>query len=290
VTPATEWQALQSRSSLRCEDWEAFADPAQTTYSDYVAHARGRDLFVEQSICDEMEHGSSASTKWTIEAGRLLAVLRYPIHGLQMCAAYLGSAAPSGRITQAALYQAADEVRRIHWFSRRIAQARLEHADVARDAKDRWQEQPSWQPLRKVVERLLVTYDFDECFAALNLVVKPCFDLVTLSRFLQVARARGDVALAALLGSLNEDGKRHGRWSRELVRLLCAADSKNLPQLRAHADRWLDDTRDALCSLAAVAGLARGANETATLGDQLTRASRTLLDGGVASVDQKQAV
>jgi toluene monooxygenase system protein E len=289
-TPAIAWQALHARSSLRCEDWDVFADPAETTYSEYVTRARERDAFVEQSIRDEIQRGASPSPRWRAEAARLLAVLRYPIHGLQMCAAYLGSAAPAGRITQAALYQAADEVRRIHWFAHHIALARLEQADVARDAKDRWQTRPAWQPLRRVVERLLLAYGFDECFAALNLVVKPCFDALTVSRFGEIARERGDVALAALLGSLDEECRQQRRWSRQLLLVLGSADAENLPRLRAHAERWRDDTCDALCSIAADAGFANGANELAELREGLTHASGTLLHDKAGADDRKQAV
>jgi Methane/Phenol/Toluene Hydroxylase len=39
--------------------------------------------------------------------------LRFPGHGLQMLAAYIGKMAPSSRITMAASFQAADEMRSV---------------------------------------------------------------------------------------------------------------------------------------------------------------------------------
>jgi hypothetical protein len=52
--------------------------------------------------------------------------------------------------------------------------SRLRFQDSQRIA--RWQDDPVWQPLRETVEKLITTYDWGECFVALNLVLKPMLD------------------------------------------------------------------------------------------------------------------
>ena len=55
----------------------------------------------------------------------------------------------------------------------RVRQLQLASPGFAEDSQARWEHDPLWQPLRKVIELLLVVYDWGESFVALNLVLKP---------------------------------------------------------------------------------------------------------------------
>jgi hypothetical protein len=44
-----------------------------------------------------------------------------------------------------------------------------------------------WQPLREIVEKLLIVYDWSESFVALNLLLKPMFDELFLKHFSDLA-------------------------------------------------------------------------------------------------------
>jgi len=113
--PVSEWyERYQRGSELRCRDWEEWGDPRQTTYTTYTTMQRTREAFVNgllDSISDDYDRG--LSPQWVALLNRVLAPLRYPGHGLQMVAAYVGNMAPTARITIAATFQAADEMRRV---------------------------------------------------------------------------------------------------------------------------------------------------------------------------------
>ena len=73
-----------------------------------------REAFVNgllDSISDDYDRG--LSPQWMAVLDRVLAPFDIPGHGLQMVAAYIGNMAPSSRITIAATFQAADEMRRV---------------------------------------------------------------------------------------------------------------------------------------------------------------------------------
>jgi len=72
-----------------------------------------------------------------------------------MTAAYVGSMAPGGRIVVACLFQAADEMRRIQRLAYRMRQLQGTHPGFGSESKSAWD--PHWQPLRAVIEKLLVT-------------------------------------------------------------------------------------------------------------------------------------
>src|SRR5262249_40060385 len=116
ATPLAAWYAKhQSGSPLVATDWEQFVDPRQTTYSKYTELSQAREAYVDtilQSI-EDTAYDRGLSPEWRATLDAALGPLRFALHGFQMIAAYVGQMAPSGRITVAAAFQAADEVRRI---------------------------------------------------------------------------------------------------------------------------------------------------------------------------------
>ena len=214
----------QGGSPLICRDWERFSDPRETTYTKYVELQAEQEIYVE-GLLAAMEartpsYDARLPPEWVAATAERLAVLRFPIHGLQMVAAYVGHLAPTGRLVTALLMQSADEIRRVQRFSRRIAGLARTRPGLAATARARWQDDPEWQPLRRTLERLLVTYDWGEAFVALELAVKPAFDELTLAAHAELARATGDHLLADLLRALYRDATWHRAFSEALVRML----------------------------------------------------------------------
>src|SRR5439155_20695750 len=160
--------------------WERFRDPRETTYARYTALQSRKEIFVD-GVLESMQsqaHNAGLTPAWLETLELALAPSLFPIHGLQMVASYIGQMAPSGRITIAALFQAADEMRRAERIAYRVRQLHLrsglagelpERSDSLDGVRSRWMTDPAWQPLRETVERLLVTYDWGEAFTALNL-------------------------------------------------------------------------------------------------------------------------
>ena len=60
--------------------------------------------------------------EWVRFLDRWYAPLRYPVHGLQMLAAYVAQMAPASRVTNCAAFQSADELRRVQRLAYRTAQ------------------------------------------------------------------------------------------------------------------------------------------------------------------------
>jgi toluene monooxygenase system protein E len=169
---------------------------------------------------------------------RIIGPLRYPIHGLQMVAGYVGHMAPSGRLVITCAFQAADEMRRIQRLAYRTCQLRARDPELAMKSRSEWEGDALWQPLRRAVERLLVTYDWGESFTALNLVLKPAFDELFMRHMADLARAAGDELLSGLLFSLNEDCRWHRDWAAALVRLLVQERPQNRSALSGWIEKW----------------------------------------------------
>jgi toluene monooxygenase system protein E len=237
--PVSEWyERYQRGSELHCRDWEEWGDPRQTTYTTYTTMQRTREAFVNgllDSISDDYDRG--LSPQWVALLNRVLAPLRYPGHGLQMVAAYVGNMAPTARITIAATFQAADEMRRVQRLAYRMRQLQVTHPEFGRTAQQTWQDDPIWQPLREVIETLLVTWDWGEALVALQFVLKPAFDELFMKHFGRLARAAGDDVLDRMFFSLNEDCAWHRAWSESL--LLTAI--RDTPESASAIERWIEN-------------------------------------------------
>ncbi len=240
-TPINKWY-LRNRegSPLMVEDWEQFRDPYKLTYKEYVAIQRDRETFVDGLIdAAEASHAvQRLSPRWVAALGDILVPLRFPLHALQMTALYVGQMAPSSFITNCAYFQASDELRRIQriaYWTKVLANAHGDELAQTATARGPWESAPQWQPLRRVVEEMLIAYDWGESFTALNLAVKPMLDALINEQLAALAAANSDQFLSQLLSEFNHDSQRSQDWSKALVAYSVDRD----PALRNVFDGWL---------------------------------------------------
>jgi len=239
--PLLDWyKRFQQDSPLICSSWENFRDPRETTYTKYTKIQRDKEIFVD-GILEEIDssgYDGRLSPRWRHVLSRVIAPLRYPGHGLQMLAAYLGQMAPGGRIVIAATLQAGDEMRRVQRIAYRVRQLQHIYPGFATDSKARWQADALWQPLRMAIEKLLICYDWAEAFVALNLVLKPLIDELFMKYLSDLALREGDYLLGRIFYSLNEDCRWHREWSQALTRMVIEDNSHNIGTIQGWIEKW----------------------------------------------------
>jgi toluene monooxygenase system protein E len=239
--PLKDWYArYQVASPLTCSSWEKFRDPRETTYTKYTDVQLDKEIFVD-NILQEIEttgYDGRLSGAWMYFLSRIFAPLRYPVHAMQMIAAYVAQMAPGGRIAITATLQMADEIRRIERVAYRVRQLQLVYPGFAADSRGRWEGDPLWQPLREAVEKLLVAYDWGESFVGLNLVIKPLLDQLFMKHLADVALREGDYLLGQILYSLREDCLWQQRWSQAMVRVAMEDNLENTGVIQGWVDKW----------------------------------------------------
>ena len=239
--PLRDWyKCFQQESPLTCTSWENFRDPRETTYTKYTEVQRDKEIFVD-GILEEIDssgYDGRLSPRWVHVLSRVLAPLRYPGHGLQMLASYVGQMAPGGRIVITATLQAGDEMRRVQRIAYRVRQLQHLYPGFAGDSKARWQTDPMWQPLRIAIEKLLVCYDWAESFVALNLVIKPLLDELFMNHLSDLALREGDHLLGQIFYSLNEDCRWHREWTQALIRMVIEDNPQNRGTIQSWIEKW----------------------------------------------------
>jgi toluene monooxygenase system protein E len=239
--PLKDWyRQYQEESPLLCSSWEKFRDPRETTYTKYTELQRDKEIFVD-GILDEIEltgYDAHLRPAWLHTLTRVVAPFRYPGHGFQMIASYIGQTAPGGRITIVAALQSADEMRRIQRVAYRIRQLQQVYPGFAADSRTLWQMDSMWQPLREVIEKLLIAYDWAESFVGLNVVLKPLIDELFMKYVGELALREDDYLLGQIFYSLNQDCQWHRQWSESLVRVTIEDNVRNKDTIQAWINRW----------------------------------------------------
>jgi hypothetical protein len=228
--------------AVRLDAWDGFRDPDELTYRKYTKQQDAAEAFVDQAIADHAERRDvdrRHSPRWLFALGTLLTPQRYPVHGLQMVAAYVAQMAPSSYITNAAAFQAADELRRVQRIAYRTRQLDLAHPALGfgRTERSTFEAHPRWQAARAAIEKLLVAFDWDEAFTALELVIKPAYDEIFVRQLAEACRRAGDELDALVLDSLWQDAERARRWSAALVRFALSR-TDNRDAFEHHLARW----------------------------------------------------
>jgi toluene monooxygenase system protein E len=257
ATPGAAWMRQHGAGSRLRGGLEGFRDPRATTYASYVELQAEQEAFVEGLFraAEETGYDAGLSPAWLDVLEAVLPVLRYPGHALHMLAAYVAHLAPEGRVVVAGALQAADELRRVQHLAYRMRQLQERRASFGEAAREHWQTHGAWQPLRQVLERLLVTYDFGEALAALQLVVKPALDELFMVEFAALARERGDRLFAEMAHSLERDCRWQRDWSDDLVRAALAEQPENAAPLCEWVARWWPPLAAALPPLVSLWGV-----------------------------------
>lgn len=283
ANPVVAWYArFREGSALQAHDWEAFSDPRRTTYRGYTELQDRKEDVVDGLLreVDESGYDERLPGDWVTFLDRWYAPLRFPAHGLQMLAAYVAQMAPASRITNCAAFQAADEMRRLQRIAYRTAQLQAHGWELDVDGhRQIWEEADEFQPLRMLIERALVTYDWGEAFVLLNLVIKPLVDrLVNEELAAALAVANGDPILSHVHFSLDEDARWHRAWSLELFRMAIADTWKNTEVIGHWVERWRPLAVEAVGALAVVTAGAPTAGEPRTIVSRIVEDAAHELD------------
>jgi toluene monooxygenase system protein E len=274
--PVVDWYYRNREgSALQARGWDQFADPRRTTYRIYTQLQDGREDVVDGLLreVDDTAYDTNLDDEWVRFLDRWYSPLRFPVHGLQMLAAYIAQMAPSSRITNCASFQTGDEMRRVQRIAYRTVQLAGPAFDAEAAARQRaaWEEAAAFQPLRELIERALVAYDWGESFIVTNAVIKPRIDrLVNQDIAGTLATANGDPILRSIHFSLDEDAHWHREWTAALLRHIVDDNTANAEVVSGWIEKWSPLASEALEAFAGVTAEAPVPSDPSTVAARIT--------------------
>ena len=239
--PLQDWyKRFQQDSPLTCTSWENFRDPRETTYTKYTEIQRDKEIFVD-GILEEIEvsgYDGQFSPRWLHVLSRVVAPLRYPGHGLQMVASYVGKWLRADALSSRRPYKRATKCGACNELPTESGNFNgffVVSQPIARR---------SGRPIRCgslcviAIEKLLICYDWAESFVGLNLVLKPLMDELFMNHLSDLALREGDYLLGQIFYSLNEDCQWHREWSQALTRMVIEDNSHNRRTIEGWIEKW----------------------------------------------------
>jgi toluene monooxygenase system protein E len=275
----------EHRDSIGTEvdNWDAFRDPDEMTYERYVVTQDVAESYIDAVIArfDEQADSDADRTDAQLDyLARCVTPTRYLSHGQQMLSAYVQQLAPGSYVANCASFQTADQLRRTQRIAERTKMLQLAHPSRGFGDAERavWENDASWQPVRRLCEQALVRFDWDQALVATNLVFKPLCDQLFLAEAAAELHAIGNELDALIAENLFIDAQRSQRWTSALVRFLGDSSPANTDVIAGHVAVWQADAATLIDSAAALLATA-GSRSAAEIGQSATAAWHNFLAG-----------
>jgi toluene monooxygenase system protein E len=250
-SPMNRWyKQYRNNTALKHPDWDAFSDPDRLVYRTYNLLQDGQETHVQSLFnqFNERDHDKMLDPEWVSMLANFYTPLRYLCHALQMSSAYVMQLAPASTISNCATFQSSDLLRRVTHISYRTYELSLSYPDAGFGTGERevWESAAQFQPMRKLIEKQLIAYDWSEAVISLTHVVLPMVSEGVMRPLSRQSHDGNDTLLPLLFDSEQNDSLRHHRWAKELNSFLLSGDSANASIIESIVERWVPMANSAI--------------------------------------------
>ncbi|MDR2839443.1 MAG: aromatic/alkene monooxygenase hydroxylase subunit beta [Azonexus sp.] len=248
-------------------DWHALKDPRQYYYNTWtVARARQQETteanfsFVEsRGLADSLSEALKATTL------KVLAPLRHAAWGANMNNSFICGYGYAAIFTQAAMFQAMDNLGIAQYLSR--LGLLLGDTAALEAGKADWLHGAAWQPLRHYVEDTFMVRDPFELFVAQNAALDGLLYPLIYGRIVDDHLSpQGASAVAMLTQFMSDWSVESQKWVDAVLKTAAAESEHNRALLREWAARWSERAASALLP---VVGLALGDQASAAVAEEM---------------------
>lgn len=233
----------QEWTEAKSSNWHAFLDPNeewnQTIYRNNSAVVRQVELCLKNAKRAKAFDGWNSA--WLTFIARNLGAWMHAENGLALHVfTSIQRSGPTNMINTAVAVNAAHKMR----FAQDLALYNLELSESTPEfdgAAHRavWQDDPVWQPTRKVVEQLTAVGDWCQLLFATNIVFEQLLGSLFRSELvMQIAARNGDYVTPTIVGTGEHDYDRDLNYTRNLFRLL-TRDAEFGESNKALLGQWL---------------------------------------------------
>lgn len=259
------------RTAIEMADWYAFRDPRQFYYATYnISRAAMQQSFDDAvNFVDKRGLVGSVDADWRAMFATYLLPLRHVEWAANMNCQLIADWGYGTQITSAAAFCGTDRLGIAQIISR-IGLVLGEGSDEQLlAAKTQWLDAPEWQPMRRLVEDLLVVRDWFELFVAQLVVLDGyVYPLVT-QAFDRAGAAHNGSPLSMMTGFLGDWFADNSRWTDAVLKAAAGESEANRQTLRDWFDRWDERARAAVQPVADMVLGNQGASAVAEIGAQL---------------------
>lgn len=243
-----------SRTCLKMQDWYAVSDPRQYYYGTYVqTRARMQETTEHEfAFCEKRDLLQRLTAGQRERVLRVLIPLRHAEMAANMNNSGIAADGCASTVTQMHIYHAMDRLGIAQYLSRIGLMIDGSTGTSLDAAKQQWLLDPTWQPLRRLVEDSLVVKDWFELTVLQNLVSDGLLFPLIYQKFDETLTAEGAGDVGMLTEFMRNWYAESTRWVDAMVKTVAAESPENRAQIEAWVDYWQGRAIEALAPLAEV--------------------------------------
>ncbi len=234
------------------QDWYRLLDPRQYYYGAWTITRSKQQEAAERNFAFVDKRGMLATLPADLRAriDTVFLPLRHVEYAANLNNAYMSAYGFGVSITQATMMCAMDRLGIAQYVTRIGLMLDGNTSDALRTAKAAWQDDPVWQPLRRLTENMLVTKDWFELFVAQNVVMDGLMYPLMYESFSNTISATGNLGFSMLTEFMAEWFDEHVRWTDQVMKIAAAESPANREQLAQWVAKWQTLAATALLPIA----------------------------------------
>lgn len=229
------------RTQIEMKDWYTFKDPRQYYYGSYtIARSRQQDT-MEKNLEFVDRRGLLRDLPEDVREKIIFALvpMRHLEWGANLNNCYVTAYGYGTAITQATMFHGMDRLGLAQYLSRIGLLLDGNNGESLVHAKSLWMGHDAWQPLRRLIETMMVKRDWFELFVAQNLVLDGLLHPLVFSQFEPHVSAQHGPALSLLTEFMTTWFDESSRWVDATVKTAAAESPANAQRLR----EWITSAR-----------------------------------------------
>jgi phenol hydroxylase P1 protein len=230
------------RTRIVMKDWYSLRDPRQYYYGTYtIARSRQQDG-MERSIDFVDKRGLLRDLPNAVREQLIFALvpLRHVEWGANTHNCYVTAYAWGTAVTQAAMFHTMDRLGIAQYISRIGLLLDGNSGSSLEHGRELWLHHPAWQPLRRLVERMLVTRDWFEVFVAQNLVLDSLLHPLVFRQFERRMSSQHGPALSLVSEFMRTWFDESSRWVDATISGAASDSTDNAELLSRWVTGWLE--------------------------------------------------
>lgn len=218
------WQ--RESTKLVHPHWFDFRDPAAHWQRTYVRMQAEQERAIDRATADAIASGAlnDVDTVWRLELiGGHYRAWSFFEYGLFRAFAAAQREALSDTLGNVLCFQGVDKMRHAQAIVIYLLDLETSVGGFAdTGAKDRWLNDPAYQPSRAICEQLMLeTSDWAELAVVTNLVVEPILSEIAVSQLIRrFGPFHGDTLSPLIATTAERDRRRNQAWTEEFVRMV----------------------------------------------------------------------
>lgn len=236
------------RTKIVMQDWYVFRDPRQFYYATYnISRAAMQQSFDDAvGFVEKRNLIGNVDPAWREKVAAYLIPLRHVEWGANMNCQLIADWGFGTQITSASAFCGTDRLGLAQVISR-IGLILGDGSDEQLVAgKDRWMGAAEWQPLRRLVEDILVIRDWFETYVAQLIVLDAMIYPLVTEIFDQAGAPHNNSAVSMMTGFMSDWYADNSRWTDAVVKAAAAESDANRLVLAGWIRHWEDRAAEAL--------------------------------------------